>query len=238
MNKLKSAVCYGCLTKMKPILIFYLVEYGFLALIIAIMALYTGKVEAGINGVEFSSAVFLSVMGALSFKTDFKAFLQNGFTRRYIFLSTFCSFLLISAAMALIDALVGNVLHHSIHFTLYFGELYGYSHPFANWLWLTFTYVTFCSIFYLAALVINKVGRTTSLLIGVGLAGAVLLTVALFRFVFSPALVSRIGRFAANAFGFMNDGTVNLVFPILTFIVIGAVFGLGAYALIRHTELK
>lgn len=238
MNKLKSAISYGCLTKIRPLVIFYMVEYGFFALIMAIVVLCTGNVEPNSSGAEMASAVFVSIMGALSFKEDFKAFLQNGFTRKYIFLSTFCSFFLVSVSMALIDTLLGNVLHHFIkHFTI-FGTLYGYGNLFFNWLWLTCLYVTFCGIFYLAALVINKVGKTTSLLIGVGLAGVILLIAALFRFVFSSELVSRIAQFMSNAFGFMNDGTINLVFPILTFIVIGAVFGLGSYALIRHTELK
>ena len=238
MNKLNSAIAYGCLTKVRPIVIFYLVEYSFFALIMAIVTLCTGNVEPNSNGTEVASAVFVSIMGALSFKEDFKAFLQNGFTRRYIFLSTFCSFFLMSAGMALIDTLLGNVLHHVIkHFTL-FGTLYGYGNLFLNWLLLTLVYVTICSIFYLVALVVNRVGKTAALLIGVGFAGVILLATALFRFVFSPELVNRIGRFARNAFGFMNDGTVRLVFPILTFLVIGAVFGLGSYALIRHTELK
>ncbi len=238
MNKFGSATAYGCLTKARPLVIFYLVEYGFFALIMAIVALCTGEVESNSSGAEMASAVFVSIMGALSFKEDFKAFLQNGFTRRFIFLSTFCSFLLASAAMALIDTLLGNVLHHFIkHFTI-FGMLYGYGNLFLNWLWLTLLYVVFCSIFYLAALVINKVGKTTSLLIGVGLAGVILLVAALFRFVFSAELTGKIGKLVQAAFGFMNDKTVNLAFPILTFLAVGAVFGLGCYALIRRTELK
>lgn len=241
MNKLKSAISYGCLTKLRPILIFYLVQYGFYALIMAIVVLSVGNAEASTSGAEMASAIFLSVMGALSFKEDFKAFLQNGFTQRFIFLSTFCSFFLVSAGMALFDTLLGNFLHQfhrSFLYETFFGMLYGYGNLLTNWLWLTFLYGMFCSIFYLVALVVNKVGKIGALLIGVGLAGVVLLIVALFRFVFSPELVSRIGRFTANAFGFMNDGTVNLAFPVLTFCVIGALFGLGAYALIRHTELK
>ncbi len=238
MNKLTSAISYGCLTKIRPLTIFYLVEYGFFALIMAIVVLCTGNVETNSSGAEMASAVFVSIMGALSFKEDFKAFLQNGFPRRYIFISTFCSFFLVSAAMALIDTLLGNVLHHFIkHFTI-FGTLYGYGNLLTNWLWLTFVYMMFCSIFYLAALVVNKVGKTASLLIGVSLAGVILLIAALFRLVLSSELVSRIGRLVLNTFGFMNNGTVNLVYPILTFIVIGAVFGLGSYVLIRHTELK
>ncbi len=238
MKMLRSAISYGCSTKIRPLTIFYLVEYGFFALIMAIVVLCTGNAALNPRGVEISSAVFISIMGALSFKEDFKAFLQNGFTRGYIFLSTFCSFFIVSASMALIDTLLGNVLRHFVKYFTFFGMLYGYGHMLTTWLLLTFVYVMFCSIFYLAALVINKVGKTASLLIGVGLSGVILLIAALFRFVFSPELVSRIGSFALNAFGFMNDGTVELVFPILTFTVIGAVFWLGSYALLRHTELK
>lgn len=238
MNKLKSAITYGCLTKIRPLLIFYLVEYGLFALVTAVVVLCTGNFMPNTSGAEMSSAVCVGILGALSFREDFKVFLQNGFTRGYIFLSTFCSFLLMSAAMALIDTLLGNVLHHFINYITIFGTVYGYGDLFFNWLLLTFMYVMFCSILYLSSLVINKVGKTTSLLIGVGIAGVILLIAALFRFVFSPELVGMIGRFVMNAFGFMNDGTVELIFPILTFLSIGAVFGLGSYALIRYTELK
>lgn len=187
---------------------------------------------------EASSAIFLSVMGALSFKEDFKALLQNGFTRGYIFLASLCSFVLISSAMALTDALLENLLHRYLNFSTIFGELYGYGNPLMNWLWLVVLYVAFCSLFYLAALIVNRVGKMASLLIGVGLAGVILLIVALFRMVFSPELVGRIQSFALKAFGFMNDGTVNFVFPLLTLLAIAAVLELGSYALIRRTELK
>lgn len=239
MNKLKPAISYECLTKIKPILIFYAIEYAFTALIFAVIALCAGVTEFGFNGSEISSVIFISVLGALGFHVDFKALLQNGFTRGYIFLSTFCSFLLLSAAMALFDALLGNALHYGFHhfFTL-FGMLYGYGHIGVNWLWLIALYTAFCNVVYFVALVINKVGKTASLLIGTGLAGAVLLIAALFRFVFSARLVSRIGGWALRAFGFMQDGTVYPLVCALTLLAIGGVFALGSYALLRHTELK
>lgn len=41
-----------------------------------------------------------------------------------------------------------------------------------------------------------------------------------------------------KAVGFMSDGTINLFFPILSFLVIGVIFGIGSYAVIRRTELR
>ena len=93
-------------------------------------------------------------------------------------------------------------------------------------------------LFYLAVLVINRVGKTVSLLIGVGVCSIILLVIALFRFVFSDEIVSNIAEFMMNAMGFMSDGTINLFFPIISLLVIGVVFGIGSYLIIRRTELR
>ena len=141
--------------------------------------------------------------------------------------------------MALIDTIIGNSIHYfnGNYFTLY-GSLYGYGNVYVNWLWLTVLYLMFCSLFYLAVLVINRVGKTISLLIGVGICGIILLVIALFQFVFSDEIVSKAADFMMKAMGFMSDGTTNLFFPILSFLVIGVIFGIGSYAVIRRTELR
>ena len=238
MSKLKSAVLYEYLTKVRAIGFFYLIQYLIVALIFAIVAICTEGKETGSNALEFSSVVFVSVIGVLGYKEDFKALLQNGYTRKYIFGATICMFTLLAGTLALIDTIIGNSLHYfnDNYFTLY-GGLYGYGNVFANWLWLTALYLMFCSLFYLAVLVINRVGKTVSLLIGVGVC-IILLVIALFQFVFSDELVRNIGEFMMKAMGFMSDGTTNLFFPILSFLVIGVVFGIGSYAVIRRTELR
>lgn len=76
---------------------------------------------------------------------------------------------------------------------------------------------------------INKTGCPCSI---------ILLVIALFQFVFPDELVSKTGEFMMKAVGFMSDGTINLFFPILSFLVIGVIFGIGSYAVIRRTELR
>ena len=239
MSKLKSAVLYEYLTKVRAIGIFYLIQYSIVALIFAIVAICTEGKETGSNALEFSSVVFVSVIGVLGYKEDFKALLQNGYTRKYIFGATVCMFTLLAGTLALIDTIIGNSLHYfnDNYFTLY-GGIYGYGNVFANWLWLTALYLMFCSLFYLAVLVINRVGKTVSLLIGVVVCGIILLVIALFKFVFPDELVSKTWEFMMKAMGFMGDGTTNLFFPVLSFLVIGVVFGIGSYAVIRRTELR
>ena len=239
MTELKSAVLYEYLTKVRAIGIFYLIQYLIVALIFAIVAICTEGKETGSNALEFSSVVFVSVTGVLGYKEDFKALLQNGYTRKYIFGATVCMFTLLAGTLALIDTIIGNSLHYfnDNYFTLY-GGIYGYGNVFANWLWLTALYLMFCSLFYLAVLVINRVGKTVSLLIGVVVCSIILLVIALFQFVFPDELVSKTWEFMMKAMGFMGDGTTNLFFPVLSFLVIGVVFGIGSYAVIRRTELR
>lgn len=239
MTELKSAVLYEYLTKVRAIGIFYLIQYSIVALIFAIVAICTEGKETGSNALEFSSVVFVSVTGVLGYKEDFKALLQNGYTRKYIFGATICMFTLLAGTLALIDTIIGNSLHYfnDNYFTLY-GGIYGYGNVFANWLWLTALYLMFCSLFYLAVLVINRVGKTVSLLIGVVVCSIILLVIALFQFVFPDELVSKTWEFMMKAMGFMGDGTTNLFFPVLSFLVIGVVFGIGSYAVIRRTELR
>lgn len=239
MNKLKSAVLYECSTKIKAIGLFYLIEYLITALIFAIVAICTKGNEIGSNALELSSIIFVSVVGVLGYKEDFKALIQNGYTRKYIFLATVCMFIFMCGTMALIDTIIGNTIHYfNDHYFTMFGGLYGYGNPFLNWLWLTVLYLMFCSLFYLGVLVINKTGKIISLLIGVGLIGLILLVIALFQFVFSPQTVRNIAEFMIKAIGFMSDGTINLIFPVLSFVVIGTIVGIGSYAIIRRIELK
>lgn len=239
MSKLKSAILYEYSTKIKAMVLFYLIQYLIVALIFSIVAISVGGEEIGSNALEFSSVIFISVIGVLGYKEDFKALIQNGYTRKYIFGATICMFTLLAGTMALIDTIIGNSIHYfnDNYFTL-FGSLYGYGNVFLNWLWLTVLYLMFCSLFYLAVLVINRVGKMVSLFIGVGLSCVILLVTSLFRFVFSQGFVSAAAEFVMKAMGFMSNGTTNLFFPILSFLVIGAVFGIGSYAVIRRTELK
>ena len=239
MSKLKSAILYEYSTKIKAMVLFYLIQYLIVALIFSIVAISVGGEEIGSNALEFSSVIFISVIGVLGYKEDFKALIQNGYTRKYIFGATICMFTLLAGTMALIDTIIGNSIHYfnDNYFTL-FGSLYGYGNVFLNWLWLTVLYLMFCSLFYLAVLVINRVGKMVSLFIGVGLSCVILLVTSLFRFVFSQEFVSAAAEFVMKAMGFMSNGTTNLFFPSLSFLVIGAVFGIGSYAVIRRTELK
>lgn len=95
-----------------------------------------------------------------------------------------------------------------------------------------------CVLLYLAILVIYKIGKTLSICLGVALGGTVLLITAVFQYVLSNEAVNKIIETAAKAMGFMPDGTIIYLFPVLTLLLFVVVLGIGSYAVIRRIELK
>lgn len=240
MKNLKSIVQYECITSMKYLLIFYLILYSIIALISLIIGISTGSFEkTGTNVLEINSIIYVGIVGVLGLKQDFKMLIQNGFTRKYIFIATFAMFGCISGIMAFIDTAVGNILHYfnNSYISLY-GGIYGYDNLFMNWIWLFLVYVFVCSLLYLVILVVNKVGKNISIYLGCSLGGIILLIIALFRYVFPTKIASNILEFLTKIMGFMTDGTINYVFPAFTLLIFIAILGSGSYAVIRRTELK
>lgn len=240
MKKLKAVVQYECMTSFKYIWVFYAIQYAFVALIMRIIGISMGTFEEiGTSLLEINSLIYVGILGALGFSQDFKMLIQNGFTRKIIFAATMSMFLFISGIMALIDTIVGQMIHYfnQDYRSLYSG-IYGYNNVFMNWLWLFLIYVLDCCLLYLMVLAINKVRRTILVYSCVGLGGAVLVIIALFKYVFSEQAVNKIGDFFMKAMGFMGDGTVNYFFPVVTLGLIISVLSCGAYAVMRSTELK
>lgn len=205
-----------------------------------IIGISTGTFEdIGTNVLEINSLMYVGVLGALGFSQDFKMLLQNGFTRKIIFIGTLSMFFFICGTMAFIDTIVGNLIHYFNHdYSSLYSSIYGYDNIFMNWLWLFLAYVFICCFLYLAVLALNKAGKMVFIALGVILGGGILMTIALFRYVFSRELVNKIADFFMRAMGFMSDGTVNYFFPAITLILIISVLSCGAYAVIRSTELR
>ena len=240
MKKLNTLIQYECTTSFKYIWLFYAIEYAIVLLIYVIVAVLTGDPKnAGTNCLEMNTFIYVGILGALGYSEDFKMMIQNGFTRKYIFTASFVMFAFIGGIMSLVDTVTGNLLHYFLpNYSSLFGVIYGYGDILPNWLWLFLLYMLTCSLFYLAVLAVHKLEKTLSLCLGVVLVGVILLAVALFRYVLPQNLVDNIRELASRAMGFMNGGTINYLFPILTLFLLAAVFYLGSYAIIRRTEVK
>ena len=240
MKGLKSIIGYECITSLKYLLIFYPIQYGIVALISLIIGITRGSFEAvGTDTLEINSVIYVGFLGVFGLKQDFKMLIQNGFTRKYIFIATLSMFCFISGIMAFIDTAAGNFIYQlNNNYVSLYGVIYGYGNIFINWLWLFLVYVSVCSLLYLAILVIYKVGKNVSIYLGICLGGILLLIIALFRYVFSDIAVNSILDFLKKAMGFMSDGSINYLFPALTLLLFIVILGSSSYAVIRRIELK
>lgn len=127
MKKLESIIQYECMTSVKYVWLFYIIQYLIVIFITLIIGLIRGTfADFEVNGLELNTLVYVAVLGVLGFKDDFKMLIQNGFTRQYIYMATIVMFSFISGIMALIDTIVGKVIHYfnSSNSTFY-GMIYG-----------------------------------------------------------------------------------------------------------------
>lgn len=240
MSKLKAVIQYECFTSFKYIWIFYAIQYAIVALISLIIGICMGSFEeVGTNGLEINTLIYVGILGVLGFREDFKMLIQNGFTRKYIFVATFSMFCFMSGIMAFVDAVMGNLFHYinNGYFSVY-GGLYGYGNLIMNWVWLFLLYIVVCSLFFVIILWINLAGKAISIYSGIIFGGIILLIIALFQYVLSGNTANKIFRFLTEAMGFMADGTINHMFPVITLLLLAVVLGVGSYAIICRTELK
>lgn len=242
MKKLGTVIRYECVTSFKYIWVFCICVFAAISVISAIIYISTGDMEKiGTNGLELNSMIYVGILGVFGFKEDFKMLIQNGFTRKYIFLATLSLFAFTSAIMAAVDTIVGNALHAvaSGYFSL-FGGLYGYEHSFfLNWLWLFLAYMLVCCLLYLSILIINKIGKVASIYLAIGLGLTVVLIIpALLKFVLPEDFAEAAITFAVKAIGFVAEGAVNFLYPIMSLLLIAGILSIGSYLIIRRTELK
>ncbi|HIY17857.1 MAG TPA: hypothetical protein IAA44_00445 [Candidatus Blautia avistercoris] len=238
MNKLKAVIQFECMTSFKYIWIFYGIQYAVVLLATLIVRVSVDNAEhIGVSGLETNTFIYVGILGMLGYSEDFKMLIQNGFTRRYIFIACVAMFGFISGCMALVDTVVGNVLHYVLPgYQSIYGGLYGYENILLNWLWLLLLYMLLCSLFYLAVLVVNKAGKILSISLGVIIGSVGLLVMT--RFALSDSAANKVSVFLMKAFGFMPDGTINHFLPLLTMLLLTVAAGAGAYGVIRKTELK
>lgn len=240
MKKLKSIIHYECSTALRYIWIFYAIQYMIVAFISLTVGLVMGSFEdVGTNCLEINTLIYVGVLGILGFHDDFKMLIQNGFSRRYIFIGTVSMFCFISAVMAFIDTAVGNLIHmFNQNYSSVYGAIYGYDHIIMNWLWLFLLYSTVCCLFFCIILTLNKLGRILSVYLAIIIGGLILLIIALFRYVLTSQMITKIIQFLMKTMGFMSNGTINHILPGFTFLILVTLLSSGCYLIIRRTELK
>ena len=242
--KLKPAVKYQIYQFKRPLLIYYLIIYVvFIFFIIENSSLTNQGVDARLGGIESASMIFIFIAGLNSFKETFKMFLQNGLSRKTLFISFVYSIIPISAVMALIDSINGIIASLVIKYDpaylqfysqRYVGSVSGILKYAEGFLWYIFAYAMLAMIGYFITVLYYRMNKGLKLLVSIGF--------PTFFFIILPmididgAIYKGIGNFFSFAWGYKNG--YNPYFSMVTCTLIFALFGGLSFLLIEKAAAK
>lgn len=151
---LKAAVRYYADVYGKAILWCYAIVYGIMLLVLCLNWVLGGQTTIS-AGLDMTSAVFFFVLGLNAFKGTLRLFIQNGLSRRTLWLGFICVALAGSVAMAILDALTMLLWTRIQANSAVFAYVYPGNTTFVNMLWgaalyfaLTCTGFSITSLYY------------------------------------------------------------------------------------------
>ena len=90
----------------RSIIIYYCVILALLILMSVSMVTVTSSSNVTLSGMDFATVVFLFVIGLVSFKEPFKMLIQNGVSRKSMFISKILTALTITLIMSVADKII------------------------------------------------------------------------------------------------------------------------------------
>lgn len=241
--KLKSAFKYQLYEFKKPMQIYYLVIY-LLFIFFGISTL--SSINNGFGGMEYASIVFIFICGLNSFKDDFKMFLQNGLSRKTLFISFTYSMVLVSVIMALIDSINGAIASAIFRYDSMYMQLYqlrytgmgnGFLKLSEGLLWYIFAYAMVGMVGFFITVLYYRMNKGLKLLVSIGVPSLIFVVLPMYDSYFTKGAIFRsIGSFFSFAWGYKNG--YNPYFSMVTCTLISVLFGTLSYLLIKNAQVK
>lgn len=230
--------------------IYYAVVLSLLALTFFTAFFYQGNIVS--SGASAASVVFLFVCGLCAFKENFGMSLQNGVSRRTMFMARLCVTLVLSAGMAAVDellsrlfGLLGNAfLKNTTLYSTLFDQVFQGKWGFAELLSLSVLFnfglcLAASAVGYFITLMFYRLNKMGKILVGAGVP-------AFFMFV-PPALKALDDAFFGKTLQRITQHVAEFLFPLLfggvpnvivTCFAVFFAFSLFAWLLLRKAVVK
>lgn len=174
---MKASIAYHLSGMKKPLIIYYSTVLTLLVLSQISLNLFFGLSVNGtmINGIELASMIFIFVVGLNIFKESFLMLIQNGRTRKSVFLSFIYSILPVCGLMALIDSSLAVIGQHFHSYQSLFYQIYGARFTVclqafgASFLWSAAMYLSACITGYLITTSYYRMNKSAKLLVSIGI---------------------------------------------------------------------
>ena len=230
MNKFMSIFKYQLATTFKTISIIYIPFYSafiFLSLIGSDLS----------NGaVDIFTFLLISIL-LIGIVSDFRTFLQNGFTRKYFHLSNLSLFVVVSTFLSIADTIIYNILHNfSSQYESLYTLTYGYDGTLVYILTLLLSYMLIFSVLYFAVILWYKIGGRKFTYILLAFVVAIVLVNALYSS--NPTVGNAIRTFLHWASGITSSGDISHLVPLSIITILIGIFASISYLIIRRLDLK
>ncbi len=237
----------------KSIIVYYCIIFAlFFIITLSILLPNAETSEGGIGGIMMASVIFLFISGLNSFRETFRLFLQNGISRRALFIGRVFSILIISTGMAFIDNFLAGLgrsfmsAFQNYEFQSFFEILYNKRYA-ANpsGILMFFEGILFMSCLYAVAFMIgnfitifyHRMNKGPKIAVSVGVpVGLFIVLPIVDGLVFHAEISKLIYRVVIFAFGLSNGA--NPYFAVVILILAFMVFGGLSWICVRKAVLK
>lgn len=243
---MKSAMIYQISEMKKPLLIYYAIIFFLLlaSFLTTEVFLHISANGTTINGIEISSMIFIFVCGLNSFKEPFRMFLQNGLSRKTLFLSYICSLLPVSGVMAIIDTSIGAIGRSLGSYQSAFHEFYRQYFPavgpgqvFVGFALSLLLYTTSALTGYFITSLYYRMSKGLKLLVSIGVPVLLIIVLPIVDMGYANGVISRsIGEILLLASG-VKAG-YNPLYPLGSCIILSSVLAGLTYLLQRRAVIK
>ena len=213
---IKAATKYQLNDYKKSLRVYYLVILLVITFLTLLDTIWGGNGDGTYNGFESSSIIFLFICGLNSFKTTFLMMLQNGTSRKSMFIGNITSILTVSFAMSVLDrilSLFANIIGNAIGGLSYSGlfDLL-YSHRLENLnsfvfqleiillTWMVYTAVTIGG--YFITILYYRMNTALKVIVSVGVPASILFIIPLLDYMVLDGKISALrNKFIYFIFG-------------------------------------
>ncbi|NLY32309.1 MAG: hypothetical protein GX065_05910 [Firmicutes bacterium] len=243
---MKSAMIYQISEMKKPLLIYYAIIFFLLlaSFLTTEVFLHISANGTTINGIEISSMIFIFVCGLNSFKEPFRMFLQNGLSRKTLFLSYLCSLLSVTGVMAIIDTSIGAIGRSLGSYQSAFHEFYRQYFPavgpgqvFVGFALSLLLYTTSALTGYFITSLYYRMSKGLKLLVSIGVPVLLIIVLPIVDMGYANGAISRgLGEIFLLASG-VKAG-YNPLYPLGSCIILSSVLAGLTYLLQRRAVIK
>ncbi len=242
-----STTKFQVFTILKSMGIYYALFTGMTILSIIVFALSVSSGDFGINySLDFSTIIFLGVVGATAFSEDFKMFMQNGFSRNKILMSALMTFGIVSLICTAINSLFPLLfsvlnLDKILSITLGFDDRVSFLSVILNFA-QNFAIMT---VVYALAVFIKRLGKLIGFSILIFIAFVFIFGIPITLSYFPAEVGNQVFTFASGLLGFSYssspDGSSQIIFnagpQIITLLCASVVFATISYLFLRKLPL-